>query len=246
MRPGRAAAAVVTAAGLTQIGPAATWIGSLRLAALPGLAGLGRRDHLALTFDDGPARTSTPLFLAELERQGWRATFFVVGTGALRDPALVRDISAAGHEVGVHGMQHRYLLTRDPLSVALDIRRARDLVGDLTGVTPLWYRPPYGVLTGPAWAAARAMGLRTVLWSAWGRDWLPSAQPQTVVHALWRGVMRGGTALLHDADTYARPGAWRPALGALPLLAEELRMRHITAGPLGEHGLYQPRGAASQ
>jgi peptidoglycan/xylan/chitin deacetylase (PgdA/CDA1 family) len=231
----RWAAGLAAGAVSAQVGPAVTWLEPVRLAGWPRLSGLGRRNHLALTFDDGPSPTSTPLFLGELDRQGWTATFFVVGEQVLRDPGLVREVIAAGHEVGVHGMRHRRALGRDPASVLVDLRRARDVVGDLTGATPRWYRPPYGVLTGPAWAAARWLGLRPVLWSAWGRDWTVSATPQSVVQSLWRGVLPGGTALLHDTDAYGAPGAWRAGLGALPLLAEELAMRHVRVGPLADH-----------
>ena len=40
---------------------------------------------------------------------GARATFFFLGEVAERMPALVRQVAAAGHEIGSHGFHHRPL-----------------------------------------------------------------------------------------------------------------------------------------
>jgi peptidoglycan/xylan/chitin deacetylase (PgdA/CDA1 family) len=231
---GRAAAAAAVALAV-QVGPAATWIDPVRRRLTPGLAGLGERGHLALTFDDGPHPEATPLTLAELDRLGWRATFFVLGVQARRRLDLVRAAADAGHEIGIHGDEHRYAIARSPNSVRADLERATDSVATATGRRPVWFRPPYGVLSGPVLLACRRLGLRPVLWSAWGRDWRAAATPASVLAELRRGVLDGGTALLHDSDVTSASGAWRSALGALPGLAGDVRDRGLRVGPLGEH-----------
>lgn len=228
------------AATAAQVGPAVSWLLPVRLALWPHLAGIGRGAHLALTFDDGPDPVSTPLFLAELDRLGWTATFFLLGEQAREHPGLVREMAAAGHELAVHGDRHRYLLASPPNTVFGEVRRAKDTVEDLGGRTVRWFRPPYGVLSGSAALAARLAGLRPVLWSAWGRDWTATSTPRSVLDELGQGVLSGGTALLHDCDRHGAPGAWRSALGALPLLAEEASMRHIEVGSLADHWLTRP------
>jgi peptidoglycan-N-acetylglucosamine deacetylase len=90
------------------------------------------------------------------------------------------------------------------------------------------------VLTGAAVAGAARLGLRPVLWTAWGRDWLAEATPASILDDLGAGRVDGGTLLLHD---YAASGAWRATLAALPRLAELLDRRGLTAGPLADHGL---------
>lgn len=226
---------------MAQVAPAASWLLPVRLAGWPQLAGIGRAGHLALTFDDGPDAASTPLFAAELARLGWTATFFLVAEAARAHPGVARELADAGHELAVHGERHRHLFTSAPWSAAVSLRRARETVEDLAGVGVRWYRPPFGVLTASALIAARAAGLQPILWSAWGRDWVPTATPASVLAELGRGVLSGGTALLHDTDREARPGSWRAALGVLPLLAEETEMRHIEVGPLADHGLLPQR-----
>lgn len=216
------------------VGTAATWLPPVRHCT-PGLAGRGRSDHLALTFDDGPSAASTPAFLDLLARSGVTATFFLVGTQLAADPGLGREIAAAGHEVAVHGYEHRYLLGRLPTAVHADLWRARDLVTEVSGAAPTLFRPPYGVLTGDGALIARRLGLRPVIWTAWGRDWTAQATAESVRARIEPGIRGGATLLLHDADAFAAPGAWRATLGALPDILDRARERGLQVGPLRDH-----------
>lgn len=64
-------------------------------------------DHqLVLTFDDGPDYRNTPQILDILSREHVRATFFVVGKNALREPELVQRITREGHDIGNHTLNH--------------------------------------------------------------------------------------------------------------------------------------------
>jgi peptidoglycan/xylan/chitin deacetylase (PgdA/CDA1 family) len=217
--------------------PALASVGALRRLVAPRLAGLGTPGHVALTFDDGPDPASTPRFLAVLDDLGWRGTFFMLGEMVRRAPGLAAEVAAAGHEIAVHGDVHRSMLGRTPRAAFEDIERGRDAVAAATGVTPRWFRPPYGTLSAGALRAAGRLDLDTVLWTAWGRDWRPEATPETVTHDVLRGRVPGGTVLLHDSDCTSSPESWHAALGALPMLARELGERGLTVGTVGEHGL---------
>ena len=63
-----------------------------------------RTDHklVALSFDDGPVPIFTPQVLDILETYHAKATFFLIGERAARNPELVLRIKSAGHEVGNH------------------------------------------------------------------------------------------------------------------------------------------------
>lgn len=223
--------------GAVHAGPALAGVSPFGIRVTPALVGRGRPDHVALTFDDGPDPASTPAFLAELDRRGWTATFFMLGKMARRSPSLVGEVVAAGHEVAVHGDEHRNMLRRTPWGAREDIRRATDTIAELTGRDPIWFRPPFGVLSLGALRGAKRAGLTTVLWTTWGRDWRKEATPSTVVADVLRRYVAGGTVLLHDADGESYPGSWRSALGALAPLADAFAARDLTVGPLSEHGI---------
>jgi peptidoglycan/xylan/chitin deacetylase (PgdA/CDA1 family) len=236
-RAATAAAAAGAVAAAAQALPAVTAIPAVRQRFFPGLAGAGAADHVALTFDDGPDPASTPRFLDALAAANVRATFFLLGSMLARSPGLGRELGAAGHEVAVHGWDHRYLPLRGPAATYDDLARARDLVADVAGVPPVFFRPPYGVLSTPALRACRRLRMRPVLWTAWGKDWTSRATPASVLATVGADLAGGGTVLLHDSDCTSAPEAWRSALGALPALFDRCAARGLRVGPLGQHGL---------
>lgn len=229
-------ATTVGAALAAQVAPALTVLPSVRLRFFPRLSGRGAPGHVALTFDDGPDPASTPLFVEALAAHRTRATFFLLGSMLARAPELGLDLAAAGHEVAVHGWAHQNLLLRSPHATYRDLARTRDLIGAVTGRTPRFFRPPYGVFSTAALMAARRLDLTPVLWTCWGRDWTRSATRASVLRTLRDGLAGGGTVLLHDSDCTSAPGAWRASLAALPHLLEECFRRGWRVGPLSEHG----------
>jgi peptidoglycan/xylan/chitin deacetylase (PgdA/CDA1 family) len=235
----RAATVVVPVAAVAaaHIGPAGTWLPGLRNRCFPRLAGAGRPDHVALTFDDGPDPASTPRFLDALDELAVQATFFVLGQSVVRYPALARETVRRGHELAVHGWTHDRPWLPTPVRDARELSRAARSVHDVTGRWPRWYRPPYGILTSGRWAAARRTGLRPVLWTAWGRDWTADASPASVRATVAADLGGGGTLVLHDSDCVSAPGCWRAALGALPGIVRDCRDAGQSVGPLAEHGV---------
>lgn len=215
-----------------QLGPAGGWLPQLRPAAWRGV---GRPDSLAVTFDDGPDPAGTPAILDELERLGWPATFFVLGRQVRRDPGLLREIASRGHEIGLHGDEHRYLIARSPTAVQADLARARDTVAAAVEAAVRWWRPPYGVMSGPGLMAARRLGLLPVLWTSWGRDWDAGATGSSILDTVSRRPLAGATVLLHDSDLMSAAGSWRATAAALPLLAGQAERRGLRPHRLSEH-----------
>ncbi|MFF9177545.1 polysaccharide deacetylase family protein [Streptomyces sp. NPDC014793] len=235
-----AVATVPLLAAAAHIVPAASWLPGPRRAWLPALAGAGRADHVALTFDDGPDPRSTPAFLDALDRLAVRATFFVLGDRVPAHGRLTREIVRRGHELAVHGWTHDRPWRPAPVRETRRLARAADAVAEVSGTSPVWYRPPYGILTGDRLLAARRTGLRPVLWTAWGHDWTADATAASVLATVLPDLGGGGTVLLHDTDRHAAPDCWRAALGALPGLVAACREAGLTVGPLGEHGVARP------
>ena len=234
-RPASIGGVGLAAAIAAHAAPALTAITPARRLLLPTLAGSGPVRQVALTFDDGPDRQSTPRFLRLLAEHRVRATFFLLGSMLVRDPDLGRELVAAGQEVAVHGWAHRCLLWRTPRATYDDIARARDQIAEVTGTTPRWYRPPYGVLTTGALLACHRLDLKPKLWTAWGRDWEVAATPATILRTVTRTLRGGGTVLLHDSDCTSAPGSWRATLAALPPLIDWTHEHDLTLGQLRDH-----------
>lgn len=241
--PGRAARATEKLRALHTV-PSSLAFSAAGPRLTPGLLGLGRRGHVALTFDDGPDPLGTPRVMDTLAVLGWRATFFVLGDMVAANPRLVAELVAAGHDVGVHASTHRSHRHMAPRRIVDDVSRAYDTVV-AAGAQPAFYRPPHGALSPEGLVTAHRRGMRAVLWTAWGRDWRAGASPASVRADVAAGRLDGGTVLLHDSDCASAPGSWRTTVAALPRLADLFADRGLEAGPLSDHFAAPARVAAA-
>jgi len=173
--------------------------------------------ELLLSFDDGPDLLGTPTILAELDKRGLKAIFFVTGwrlTGtrpediARRD--LVRKIAAHGHLVANHGMNH-HDLCQNPTEQASEIDSSTELIAETTGVRPLLFRSPYGAFCRSLEDALNARGLPDIGWNIDPQDWKTGNSEDAVFAYLTGKVdqLKGrGIMLLHDtheASVHALP-----------------------------------------
>ncbi len=82
-----------------------------------------------------------------------KGTFFVLGWVAERFPGLVRDIQAAGHELGTHGQDHRRVTTLTPREFRDDVQRSKATIEETAGVEVIGYRAPnYSIVRETLWA----------------------------------------------------------------------------------------------
>jgi polysaccharide deacetylase family protein (PEP-CTERM system associated) len=96
---------------------------------------------------------NTERLLALFDEFAVRGTFFVLGWVAERHPALVRRILSCGHELASHGYEHRLIYDQTPAGFREDVRRAKHVLEDASGVTINGYRAPsFSVTTRSLWA----------------------------------------------------------------------------------------------
>jgi peptidoglycan-N-acetylglucosamine deacetylase len=182
---------------------------------------------VALTFDDGPHPEGTPAVLEALARTGTRATFFVIGEQVRRRPEILARTVKAGHAVALHGDRHRLQLRMSAAAVAEDLARGVAAIEEAIGITPAWHRPPFGIYSPAGLRAARAAGLKPLLWSRWGRDWRKWTTPGAIAARATRSVIGGDVILLHDADFYSAHNSHRRTVDAVELITTELERRRL-------------------
>jgi polysaccharide deacetylase family protein (PEP-CTERM system associated) len=96
---------------------------------------------------------NTRRILDLLDRHNVKGTFFVLGWVAERHQKLLGEIRARGHELGSHGYWHRLIYEQSPSEFREDLRRARDVVEDATGVRVTSYRAPsFSITARSLWA----------------------------------------------------------------------------------------------
>jgi polysaccharide deacetylase family protein (PEP-CTERM system associated) len=96
------------------------------------------------TWDSRESRVerNTMRILEILAGRGARATFFILGWVADRQPGLIRRIAEQGHEIASHGYGHDLLYNLSPDEFRADVLRCKSILEDLTGQQVRGYRAP--------------------------------------------------------------------------------------------------------
>ena len=172
-----------------------------------------------MTFDDGPDSKTTPRLMETLYRLSIPATMFVLGERAEANPALLRECSAADHQIGVHGYTHESFMLHRRSWQSNSIRRTEAVLADNGIRYQRLFRPPHGRFN---WATSRALAhlnYSGVLWSQIAGDWTRQ-DPIRLAMRLCNGLHDGSIIVLHDGhDTTAN------MIQALPRLADEVASR---------------------
>lgn len=102
---------------------------------------------------DRRAVANTHRVLDLLDEQNVRATFFVLGWLAEREPELVREVRRRGHEIASHGHGHRLVYDQTPDAFREDVRRSRLLLEELAEAPVVAYRAPsFSITKKSLWA----------------------------------------------------------------------------------------------
>jgi polysaccharide deacetylase family protein (PEP-CTERM system associated) len=97
--------------------------------------------------------TMTRLVLDFLDARSVRGTFFVVGEIAEQQPALVHEVAARGHEVGLHGWRHVPLTELTAEQLRVDVERGRAALEAATDTAVSGFRAPmFSLVAGSRWA----------------------------------------------------------------------------------------------
>ena len=192
----------------------------------PGRERADAPGRAALTFDDGPDAEVTPALLDVLDSEDVRATFFLLGEQMMREPSLAGEVRRRGHEVALHGYEHVDHDQWWPGQTRDDLARGLGTLQASTGVSPRWYRPPYGLLSEASFKACSDLGFEPVYWSAWGYDW-ETISAERIAELVGRDLADGVIVLLHDSVRYAPREDAAPTIEAIPLIASHARAQGI-------------------
>jgi peptidoglycan/xylan/chitin deacetylase (PgdA/CDA1 family) len=189
---------------------------------------------VALTFDDGPSPLYTPRVLALLRHYKARGTFFVLGRKVEENPGLIKNMLAAGHEVGNHTYSHPHLPRIDHLARTREMERTRVLL-DLLGCPrhDRIMRPPYSEYDQRLVSYLEHTDRDMILWNVDSGDWRGLATPAIVRNVLGQ-VKNGAIIIFHDSDENDRADR-TPTVEALKIILpalEKAGYRMVTVSEL--------------
>ena len=176
---------------------------------------------IALTFDDGPYPPYTDRLLDVLKAKRVHATFFLVAEQAQQYPELVQRMTAEGHTVGLHAFRHRDFLKLTEEEKRKDLEQGKNLLHDITGKNPVYWRPPHGFRDFSVMETAAAQNLTVVNWSVIPRDWT-GIDSQEIFRRVMDKAEDGSMVLLHDGDSPGYKASRQATVDAVTPLIDSL------------------------
>ncbi len=169
---------------------------------------------VAITFDDGPHDKLTPPLLDMLDTLGVKASFFLVGSMAEKNPRLVREIRSRGHTVANHSHTHRSCLSLSTEELEEELRKCSAVLEGITSVPVRFFRPPGGKYDRKTVERVRKNGMKLVLWDINSRDYT-GVSPSFITNRTVRRAVPGSILLFHSGV--------KATIDALPEIIGRLR-----------------------
>ena len=154
------------------------------------------RPMIALTFDDGPYEATTSKVVAQLEKYGQSATFYIQGYRVGNNADLILAMIYAGNEIGNHSYNHKNLTKLSDTDLMYQLDETTRIIKQLTDqqYTIATYRPPYGAINDKAKSVSV---YPFVLWNVDTLDWKNHDRQQAYDHVM-EHVGDGDIVLMHD------------------------------------------------
>lgn len=189
---------------------------------------------VAITFDDGPSVDFTSAILDILKEHDVPATFFMVGSHVEKYPEIAQRIVNEGHEVGNHTYNHVNIPTLSTVSLHKEMMEATAAITEITGVYPVYTRPPRGMYDGRFRRLANLLGQKIVLWTLSTRDWRYGVTPEKIVKSVTNKVKGGDIILFHDSGALIKNegGDRRATIIALPQVIKTIQAKGFEIVPL--------------
>ena len=154
------------------------------------------RPVVALTFDDGPNASSTPILLDGLKERKVRATFFLIGENVEKgeNEKIVKRMYEEGHLIGNHTYTHCNLSKLETGEAKKELEQTDTVIEKITGKQPAFARAPYGELPVDS---EQDLSRMYIGWTVDPLDWM-TEDAGAVVKTVVEEINPGDIILLHD------------------------------------------------
>lgn len=94
-----------------------------------------------------------------------KATLFVVGSRVISRPEILQRAFKEGHQIAIHTWSHSVMTSLTNDQIVAELKWTEKAIFDAIGVTPLYWRPPYGDVDNRVRAIATQLGYKTAIWT---------------------------------------------------------------------------------
>lgn len=190
------------------------------------------KNMVALTFDDGPDEPTTRQILDLLDKYAVKATFFVSGINASKNPEIIKEIISRGHTVGNHSFHHNpFLMLGSYNYLYQEVSRTQNVLKNV-GVNVLAFRPPVGIISPKLPSVLNKLGLFCVTFSCRAGD-AGNRRIKNLSTKILKKVKADDIILLHDVNP---PGEENNAvlLVEVEKILQGLNAQNLKVAPLAD------------
>ena len=152
---------------------------------------------VALTFDAAWGADKTSKIVEILTNEGVGGTFFLVGFWSEKYADKIKEIDAAGLDIGTHSNTHPKMSQLTSSQIEDELTVSMNLITSATNKEVRFFRPPYGDYNDQLLTVADNLGLQTIQWSVDSLDWKGLSADQ-ILARVKAGVHNGAIILFHN------------------------------------------------
>src|SRR5690625_1121886 len=128
-------------------------------------------EHLALTFNISWGEEKVYPILDALEKHDVRATFFLNGEWAEKNPHILEDIAENKHEIGMLGYRYESYVDKEIEEVRQDLYKAKEVFDKLNFNDIEFIRAPNGHFNDDIINLTGQLGFKLIHWNVNPNDW---------------------------------------------------------------------------
>lgn len=126
---------------------------------------------IALTFDAAWGADKTQGIIDIMNKHDAKGTFFLVGFWIDKYEEETKAIAKAGFDIGNHSRNHLNMPKLSDGEMRAEIEYVNDRVKELTGITPTYFRAPFGDYSDRLVTTVEELNMVEVQWSIDSLDW---------------------------------------------------------------------------
>jgi len=158
-----------------------------------------KKKEVFLTFDDGPIPELTPWVLDELAKHQAKATFFMVGENASKNPELAKRAVHEGHRIGNHTFNHLNGFKSPVAQYISNTEKCQKVLNPfLSKNEPFLFRPPYGRISPREIIKLKKRGYKIILWDVLSKDYDGKTSAAQCIQNVLHNVVSGSIIVMHD------------------------------------------------
>lgn len=163
------------------------------------------KKQVGLTFDCAWGADDIKDIINTLNKNGVKATFFVVGDWIDKFPEAVKLLDENEMEIGNHSDSHAHVNNMSYEKNIEDMKKCNEKIKNITGKNTLFYRGPYGEYNNTVIQAAESLNMKVIQWDIDTLDYTGKT-PDEMCERIKSKIRNGSIVLMHNDTEHTARG----------------------------------------